>query len=69
MTNKFDDYLCDGVDVIILSLVHVITISFSHSLSKVFCCNFLVTTRKIEILKFCSVRDRAGRRAMRLVTS
>jgi hypothetical protein len=30
-----------------------ITISYSRSLSKVFCCSFLVMTRKVEIPKSC----------------
>jgi hypothetical protein len=36
-------------------------ISISYSFSKVFYCNFLVTTRKVEIPESCSVRDRLGR--------
>jgi hypothetical protein len=46
-----------------------LSFSNSHSLSKVFCYTFLVTTRKVEILKSCPVRDRAGRRVMRSITS
>ena len=46
-----------------------ITIFYSHSLSKVFCCNFLVTKRKVEIPESCSARDRAGRWVMGSVTS
>jgi hypothetical protein len=44
-------------------------ISISCSLSKVFCYNFFVTTRKVEIPEACLVRDRAGRQTMRSITS
>jgi uncharacterized membrane protein len=74
MTNTFDDYLYDGVDVNIFFLWCIlcdvsITITYSHSLSKVFRCNFLVTMRKVEILESYSTRDKAGRRAMGSITS
>jgi hypothetical protein len=41
-----------------------ITISYSHILSKVFLCNFLITTRKVEISESCFARDMVGRWAM-----
>jgi hypothetical protein len=44
-------------------------ISYSYSLSKVFYCSIINTTRKIEIFESCPVRDRAGRRAMGSITS
>jgi hypothetical protein len=37
-------------------------ISISYSLSKVFRCDFLITTRKVEILESCPVRDKARAR-------
>jgi hypothetical protein len=37
-------------------------ISNSHSLDKVFHCNFLVMMRNVEIPESCPARDRAGRR-------
>jgi hypothetical protein len=46
-----------------------ITISYSDSLSKVFYYSFLITIRKVEITESCPVKDRAGRRAIELITS
>jgi hypothetical protein len=52
------------------SLVNVkLLISISNSLSKVFRCRFLVTTRKVEIPKSCPARDRAGGQAMGSIIS
>jgi hypothetical protein len=44
-------------------------ISYFHSLSKVFHYTFLVTMRKVEIFEACPVRDRVGKRVMRLIIS
>jgi hypothetical protein len=44
-------------------------IFYSHSLSKVFYCSFLVTTRKVEIPESCLVKDKAERRIMGSISS
>ena len=45
----------------IISLVNVkLLISISYSLSKVFCWDFLIMTRNVEISKSCLVRDKLG---------
>jgi hypothetical protein len=44
-------------------------ISISYSLINVFNCNFLVTTRKVEIPESCPLRDRAGKQTMGSITS
>jgi hypothetical protein len=44
-------------------------LSISCSLNKVFGYSFLVMMRNVEILGFCSVMDRAGRLAIKLITS
>jgi hypothetical protein len=63
MTSTFWDYLY--YDDAIFSLVNVkLLISISYSLSRVFCCNFLVTTRKVKIFESYPARDRAERLAM-----
>ena len=72
MTSTFDDIYvmmmllyflwCMLCDVLI-------TLSYSHSLSKVFRCTFLVTMRNVEIPESCSAKDRAGRQAVGSITS
>jgi hypothetical protein len=60
MTSTFDEYYGD----IVLYLWYLLCgisfiVSKSHSLSKVFHCNFLVTTRIVNSRRSCSTRDKA----------
>ena len=63
MTSTFDDDLW-YYDNVVLYLWYLlcdvlINVSKFHSLSKIFCCSFLVTMRKVNSWKSCSVRGKA----------
>jgi hypothetical protein len=55
---------------VVFPLVNVkLSFSNSRSLSKVFCYNFFIMTRKVKISESCPAMDRARRRAMGSITS
>ena len=72
MTSTFDDYLWYYGDVVFISGICCVMFIYylkSHSLSKVFRCNFLVTTRKVISQKSCPRGTWLGWRAMGSITS
>jgi hypothetical protein len=64
MTSTLDDNLRYYSDVAFYLLYLLCDISFTvskfHSLGKVFCYNFFVTTRKVNFWRSCSAKDKAG---------